>query len=92
MERRGLPNTSHWLLGFVQGILFILPTTKLVSNEIMSAVKMNSLKAGLLDGLRERQLPNFFPILETCIKQDQGHFANNESNKQKNITENVPNS
>lgn len=61
MERRGLPKTSRCLLGFAQGVLFILPTAKLVSNEIVSAVKMNSLKAGLLGGLRECQLPDLLP-------------------------------
>lgn len=89
--KEGLPKTNYQLSGFTWGALFILPTAKLVSNEIMSAVKTKPLNAGFLSGLRESQLSNLLLILGKCIKQNQGNFGINELNK-KHTPGNTPNS
>lgn len=50
------------------------------SKEIMSTVKMKSSNAESLGGLWESQLPDLL-IIRMLVKQGQGHFGNNESNK-----------
>lgn len=58
-----------------------MPRAELVSNEITTVVKTKPLSAGFLSHLREFQLSNLLLTVGKCIRQNQGNFGNNESNK-----------